>query len=47
MMNPPNYTTLEEEIVAQRAPIDVSRPIIYDKPTFKPIMENVGSASLI
>jgi hypothetical protein len=47
LMNPPNYTTLEEEIVAQRGPIDVSRPIIYDKPTFKPVAENVGSASLI
>ena len=47
LMNPPVYTTLEEEIVGQRAPVDVSRPIVYNDTTFKPIAENIKGASLI
>ena len=47
LMNPPSFTTLEEEIVAQRGPIDVSRPIIYEPSTYKPVSENVKGASLI
>jgi hypothetical protein len=44
-MNPPNYTTLEEEIVQLRAPIDVSKPILYNETTFKPVAEDVMGAS--
>jgi hypothetical protein len=46
-MNIPSYTTLEEEIVGKRGHVDVSKPILYDQPTYKPIAENVGGASLI
>jgi hypothetical protein len=46
-MNPPHFTSLEEEIVAERGPIDVSKPIVYEQPSFKPIAENVMGASLI
>jgi hypothetical protein len=46
-MNPPVYTTLEEEIVAKNGHVDVSRPLLYEKPSFKPVAENVMGASLI
>lgn len=46
-MNPPAYTTLEEEIVQQRGAIDTSRPILYNETSFKPVSENIMGASLI
>ena len=46
-MNVPQSTTLEEEIVGQRGPIDESRPIMYESTGFKPVAENVNGASLI
>ena len=45
-MNPPPKETLEEEVVEQMAPIGHSDMSIYTASSFKPIAENVGSASI-
>lgn len=44
-MNPPKEVTLEEEVVQQLAPIGQSQPLGYIDTSFKPISENVHSAS--
>lgn len=46
-MNPPSFTTLEEEIVQLQAPIDVSKPILYNETTFKPVAEDMLGGSFI
>lgn len=46
LMNSPDFKTLEEEIVAQRAPVDVSKSL-YNETTFKPVYDRVNNASLI
>jgi hypothetical protein len=46
-MNPPKKETLEEEIVEKMAPIGKSDLSIYTPSSFKPVAENVGSASLV
>jgi hypothetical protein len=46
-MNPAKTETLEEEIVEKMAPIGKSDISIYTPSSFKPVAENVGSASLI
>jgi len=46
-MNPPKKETLEEEIVEKMAPIGKSDISVYTMSSFKPVAENVGSASLI
>lgn len=46
-MNPPKKETLEEEIVDKMAPVGHSDLSIYTPSSFKPVSENVGSASLV
>ena len=46
-MNPPPEVTLEEEVVHNLAPIGQSQPLGYIDTTFKPISENVHSASTV
>jgi hypothetical protein len=46
-MNPPSFTTLEEEMVQLAAPIDVSKPVLYNETTFKPVAEDTLGGSLI
>lgn len=46
-MNPPAEVTLEEEVVHNLAPIGQSQPLGYIDTTFKPISENVHSASTV
>jgi len=46
-MNPPKRESLEEEIVEKMAPIGKSDMSIYTPSSFKPVAENVGSASLV
>jgi len=46
-MNPPKERTLEEDVVALRAPIGRSEPSVFSESTFKPVADNVGGASLI
>jgi len=46
-MNPPKKETLEEEIVEKMAPIGKSDMSVYTPSSFKPVAENVGSASLV
>jgi len=46
-MNPPQERTLEEDIVAIRAPIGRSEPSVFSESSFKPVADNVGTASLI
>ena len=46
-MNPPKKTTLEEEVVYKMAPIGHSDMSVYTASTFKPVAEDVGSASLV
>jgi hypothetical protein len=46
-MNPPKKETLEEEIVDKMAPVGQSDLSIYTPSSFKPVSENVGSASLV
>lgn len=46
-MNPPKKTTLEEEVVDKMAPIGHSDMSVYTASTFKPVAEDVGSASLV
>jgi predicted membrane protein len=42
----PQQQTLEEDVVQKMAPIGHSDPAIYISTSYKPIAENVGSASL-
>ena len=46
-MNPPKRESLEEEIVEKMAPVGKSDMSIYTPSSFKPVAENVGSASLV
>ena len=46
-MNPSVPTSLEEQVVAQMAPIGKSSPISYTLSEFKPVATDVHNASLI
>ena len=46
-MNPVKKESLEEEIVEKMAPIGHSDMSVYTAFTFKPVAEDVGSASLV
>jgi hypothetical protein len=46
-MAPAQERTLEEDVIAERGPIDVSRPVFYSDATFKPVSEPIWGASLI
>jgi hypothetical protein len=46
-MNPPQPTTLEEEMVASMAPIGKSSMISYQTSEFKPVAEDSHGASLV
>ena len=46
-MNPAAPTSLEEQVVAQMAPIGKSSPISYTLSEFKPVATDVHNASLI
>ena len=46
-MNPPKERTLEEDVVAVRAPVGRSEPSVFSESSFKPVADNVGGASLI
>jgi uncharacterized membrane protein (DUF485 family) len=46
VMNPPKTSSLEEEVVGKMAPIGHSDVSVYANSTFKPIAENVGTASV-
>jgi hypothetical protein len=46
-MNPSAPTTLEEEMVAQMAPIGKSSLITYVSSEYKPVAENVHNASMM
>lgn len=43
-MNPPNETTLEEEVVSTMAPVGHSEPSVFIDSTFKPVAENNHNA---
>lgn len=45
-MNPAQSPTLEEEVVSKMAPVGHSDASIYTMTSFKPVAENVGSASM-
>lgn len=45
-MNPPKVETLEEMVVAERAPIGKSEPIVFMSSTFKPVADKVDGASV-
>ena len=45
-MNPVKTVSLEEEVVEQMAPVGKSDISVFTVSTFKPIAENVGSASM-
>jgi len=45
-MNPPKKETLEEQVVDQMAPIGKSEIASYVSTTFKPVAEDVGTASV-
>ena len=45
-MNPIASVSLEEEVVEQMAPIGKSDISVYTSSTFKPVANNVGSASM-
>ena len=44
-MNPPKSSSLEEDIVAQMAPIGRSDPIVYNSSSYQPVAEKVEGAS--
>lgn len=44
-MNPPKSTSLEEEMVSKMAPVGHSDVSVYTNSTFKPVSEDVGTAS--
>jgi hypothetical protein len=46
-MNPPQVDTLEEQVIQQMAPIGHSDPSTYVMSSYKPVAEDVGSASLV
>jgi predicted membrane protein len=46
VMNPPKTSSLEEEVVEKMAPIGHSDISVYANSSFKPVAENVGSASV-
>lgn len=46
-MNPPSEVTLEEEVVTKLAPIGQTQSSGYIDTTFKPISENIHSASTV
>lgn len=45
-MNPVKTVSLEEEVVDQMAPVGKSDISVFTVSTFKPVAENVGSASM-
>ena len=45
-MNPVKTTSLEEEVVNEMAPVGKSDISIFTTSTYKPVAENVGSASM-
>jgi len=45
-MNPPKKETLEEDIVDKMAPIGHSDMSVYNATTYKPVAEDVGTASM-
>lgn len=45
-MNPVKTVSLEEEVVEQLAPVGKSDISVFTVSTFKPVAENVGSASM-
>lgn len=45
-MNPAKKETLEEEVVEKMAPIGHSDPVVFSESAFKPIAEDVGTASM-
>jgi len=45
-MNPVKTVSLEEEVVEQMAPVGKSDISVFTVSTFKPVAENVGSASM-
>ena len=45
-MNPPKKETLEEEIVDKMAPVGHSDMSVYNATTYKPVAEDVGTASM-
>ena len=45
-MNPVKKETLEEEIVDKMAPIGHSDPVVFSESAFKPVAEDVGTASM-
>jgi len=45
-MNPEKKETLEEEIVEKMAPIGHSDPVVFSESAFKPVAEDVGTASM-
>ena len=45
-MNPEKKDTLEEEIVDKMAPIGHSDPVVFSESSFKPVAEDVGTASM-
>jgi len=45
-MNPVKKETLEEEIVEMMAPIGHSDPVVFSESAFKPVAEDVGTASM-
>ena len=45
-MNPVNTTSLEEDVVNEMAPVGKSDVSVFTTSTYKPVAENVGSASM-
>jgi len=45
-MNPVKTTSLEEEVVNEMAPVGKSDISVFTTSTYKPVAENVGSASM-
>lgn len=45
-MNPPKKETLEEDIVEKMAPIGHSDMSVYNATSYKPVAEDVGTASM-
>ena len=45
-MNPVKTTSLEEQVVEQMSPVGKSDISVFTASTFKPVAENVGSASM-
>lgn len=45
-MNPEKKETLEEEMVEKMAPIGHSDPVVFSESSFKPVAEDVGTASM-